>query len=126
MMSEIPKISEAEWEVMKIFWSKAVPCTANEIVDALGSFSDWKPNTVKTLITRLVKKGVLGFREERRIYWYYPLITENKCIRSETKSFVKRVFGGAIKPMLVTFLQEEKLSQEEIEELKRILEERKW
>ena len=125
-MSEIPKISEAEWEVMKIFWSKAVPCTANEIVDALGSFSDWKPNTVKTLITRLVKKGALGFREERRIYWYYPLITENKCIRSETKSFVKRVFGGAIKPMLVTFLQEEKLSQEEIEELKRILEERKW
>ena len=125
-MSEIPKISEAEWEVMKIFWSKAVPCTANEIVDALGSFSDWKPNTVKTLITRLVKKGALGFREERRIYWYYPLITENKCIRSETKSFVKRVFGGAIKPMLVTFLQEENLSQEEIEELKRILEERKW
>ncbi|EGW37005.1 BlaI/MecI/CopY family transcriptional regulator [Desulfosporosinus sp. OT] len=125
-MSEIPKISEAEWEVMRIFWSKAVPCTANEIVDALWSFSDWKPNTVKTLITRLVKKGALGFREERRIYWYYPLITENKCIRSETKSFVKRVFGGAIKPMLVTFLQEEKLSQEEIEELKRILEERKW
>ncbi|KUO75474.1 MAG: transcriptional regulator [Desulfosporosinus sp. BRH_c37] len=125
-MSEIPKISESEWEVMKIFWSKAVPCTANEIVDALGSFSDWKPNTVKTLITRLVKKGALGFREERRIYWYYPLLTENKCIRSETKSFVKRVFGGAIKPMLVTFLQEEKLSQEEIEELKRILEERKW
>ena len=125
-MSEIPKISEAEWEVMKIFWSKAVPCTANEIVDALGSFSDWKPNTVKTLITRLVKKGALGFREERRIYWYYPLITENKCIRSETRSFIKRVFGGAIKPMLVTFLQEENLSQEEIEELKRILEERKW
>ena len=126
-MSEIPKISEAEWEVMKIFWSKPIPCTANEIVDALGSFSDWKPNTVKTLITRLVKKGALGFREERRIYWYYPLITENKCIRSETKSFVKRVFGGgAIKPMLVTFLQEENLSQEEIEELKRILEERKW
>ena len=125
-MSEIPKISEAEWEVMKIFWAKAVPCTANEIVDVLGSFSDWKPNTVKTLITRLVKKGALGFREERRIYWYYPLITENKCIRSETKSFVKRVFGGAIKPMLVTFLQEEKLSLEEIEELKRILEERKW
>lgn len=125
-MSEIPKISEAEWEVMKIFWAKAVPCTANEIVDVLGSFSDWKPNTVKTLITRLVKKGALGFREERRIYWYYPLITENKCIRSETKSFVKRVFGGAIKPMLVTFLQEENLSQEEIEELKRILEERKW
>lgn len=124
-MSEIPKISEAEWEVMKIFWAKAVPCTANEIVDALGGFSDWKPNTIKTLITRLVKKGALGFREERRIYFYYPLVTEVECIRSETRSFVKRVFGGALKPMLVTFMQEEKLSLDEIEELKRILEERK-
>ena len=80
VMSEIPKISEAEWEVMKTFWSKAVPCTANEIFDALGSFSDWKPNTVKTLVTRLVKKGALGFRE-RRVYWYYPLIIESKCFQ---------------------------------------------
>lgn len=123
-MSEIPKISEAEWEVMKIFWAKAVPCTANEIVAALSGFADWKPNTVKTLITRLVKKGALGFREERRIYRYYPLATEDQCVRSETQSFLKRVFGGSLKPMLVTFLQEEKLSPEEIEELKRILEER--
>jgi BlaI family penicillinase repressor len=123
-MSEIPKISEAEWEVMKIFWAKAVPCTANEIVEALAVWSDWKPNTVKTLITRLVKKGALGFTEERRIYWYYPLVSEEQCIRSETRSFMKRIFGGALKPMLVTFLQEEKLSLEEIEELKRLLEEK--
>ncbi len=123
-MSEIPKISEAEWEVMKIFWAKAVPCTANEIVEALSGCSDWKPNTVKTLITRLVKKGALGFREKRRIYRYYPLLTEDQCVRSETKSFLKRVFSGALKPMLVTFLQEEMLSPEDIKEIKRILEDR--
>ena len=124
-MSEIPKISEAEWEVMKIVWSKASPCTANEIVDALEGIADWKPNTVKTLITRLVKKRALGYEEERRMYLYYPLVGEDTCIKSETKSFVKRVFGGALKPMLVTFLQDEKLSQDEIEELKQLLEERK-
>jgi len=124
-MSEIPKISEAEWEVMKIVWSRTSPCPANEIVDALEGIADWKPNTVKTLITRLVKKRALGYEEERRMYLYYPLVSEYKCIKSETKSFVKRVFGGALKPMLVTFLQDEKLSQDEIEELKHILEERK-
>jgi BlaI family penicillinase repressor len=124
-MPVLPKISEAEWEVMKIFWSKGLPCTANEVVDALEGFSDWKPNTVKSLITRLVKKGALGFREEHRIYWYYPLVSADDCIKAETKSFIKRVFGGALKPMLVTFLEEEKLSPEEIEELKRLLEERK-
>lgn len=123
-MSETPKISDAEWEVMKIVWPKNSPCTANEIVDALEGIAEWKPNTVKSLITRLVKKKALGFKEERRIYLYYPLVSETECIRSETKSFVNRVFGGAFKPMLVTFLREEKLSKDDIEEIKRILEER--
>jgi len=72
-----------------------------------------------------VKKGALGFKEEGRVYIYNPLVTEQDCIQAESKSFLTRVFGGALKPMLVTFLQEEKLSQEDIEELKQLLEERK-
>ncbi len=122
-MLETPNISDAEWEVMKICWLKSAPCTANEIVKALDQSTDWKPNTIKTLIGRLVKKGALGFKEEGRFYLYYPLVTEEECIRAESKSFLTRVFGGALKPMLVTFLQEEKLTQEEIEELKKLLEE---
>lgn len=124
-MSEIPNISEAEWEVMRIVWSRTSPCTANEIVEALEGIADWKPNTVKTLITRLVKKRALGYEEERRMYLYYPLVSEEKCVKAETKSFVKRVFGGALKPMLVNFLQDEQFSQDDIEELKQLLEERK-
>ncbi|EHQ89481.1 BlaI/MecI/CopY family transcriptional regulator [Desulfosporosinus youngiae] len=124
-MSEIPKISEAEWEVMKIVWLKSSPCTANEIVDALTGVADWKPNTIKTLINRLVKKKALGYKEEGRQYRYYPLVDQAECIKSETNSFVKRMFGGTLQPMLVAFLKEEKLSQDEIEELKRIIEERK-
>ncbi|KGK87420.1 beta-lactamase [Desulfosporosinus sp. HMP52] len=124
-MAETPKISEAEWEVMKIVWSRNSPLTANEIVDALEGIAEWKPNTVKSLITRLVKKKALGYKEKRRIYWYYSLVSETECIRSETQSFVSRVLGGAFKPLLVTFLQEEELSKDDIEELKRILEERR-
>ncbi|MDR3602603.1 MAG: BlaI/MecI/CopY family transcriptional regulator [Desulfosporosinus sp.] len=124
-MKETPNISDAEWEVMKICWAKSVPCTANEIVKALEQSNDWKPNTIKTLIGRLVKKGALSFQEEGRVYIYYPLVTEEECIKAESKTFLNRVFGGALKPMLVTFLQEEKLSQDDIEELKQLLEERK-
>lgn len=124
-MKGTPNISDAEWEVMKICWRKSAPCTANEIVKALKQTTDWKPNTIKTLIGRLVKKGVLGFKEEGRVYLYYPLVAEQKCIKAESKSFLTRVFGGAVKPMLVTFLQEEKLTQDDIEELKQLLEERK-
>ena len=125
MLLETPKISDAEWEVMQICWLKATPCTANEIVKALEQSTDWKPNTIKTLIGRLVKKGALGYKEEGRLYLYYPLVAEDECIKAESKSFLNRVFGGALKPMLVTFLQEEKLSQDDIEELKQILEARK-
>lgn len=124
-LKNTPNITAAEWEIMKICWSKPAPCTANEIVKALEESTDWKPNTIKTLIGRLVKKGALGFREEGRVYIYSPLVTEEECIQAESKSFLARVFGGALKPMLVTFLQEEKLSQDDIEELKQLLEERK-
>lgn len=55
---------------------------------------------------------------------YFPLVQEGECIQAESESFLKRVYGGALKPLIVNFLNEEKLSQEEIEELKRLLEER--
>lgn len=124
-MSEIPKISDAEWEVMKVFWAQPAPCTANYVVNSLSKHTDWKPNTIKTLIARLVRKNALGYQEDGRNYLYYPLITEAECVQAESKSFLQRVYAGALKPMLVHFLQDEQLSREEIEELKRILEERR-
>lgn len=123
-MREIPRISEAEWVVMKAFWSRQAPTSANEIVEALTDSTNWSPRTIKTLIRRLVNKGALGYQENGRIYYYYPLVNEEECIKAESKSFLRRVYGGALQPMLVNFLREEKLSRGEIEELKRILDER--
>ena len=117
---EVSRISEAEWEVLKVLWSHA-PRTANEVVEALAGSTDWKPNTIKTLLTRLVKKNVVGFREEKRVYSYFPLLSQEECVRAENRSFLRRVYGGALKPMLVSFLKDEKLTPEEIEELRRLL-----
>ncbi|OPJ61343.1 CopY/TcrY family copper transport repressor [Clostridium chromiireducens] len=122
-MVEIPKISEAEWEVMKIVWADS-PRTSNQIIEALESMKDWKPKTIKTLISRLVSKNALGFKEEGRKYLYYPLVNENECIRAENQTFLSKVYNGAIKNMLVSFLKESDLSKEDIEDLKRILDER--
>ena len=122
-MNQAPNIAEAEWDVMKICRLKPYPCTANEIYASLQDSTDWKPNTVKTLITYLVKKQALCLKQEHRVY-YYPLVSQAACVRSETKSFVNQVFGGAAQPILVTFLPEETLSRSEIEELKKILEEK--
>jgi len=123
-MQIIPNITDAEWEVMKVFWLRSSFSTANEIVDELSKITSWKPNTIKTLISRLVKKKALGYKEDGKTHLYFPLVQEEECIKAESESFLKRVYGGALKPLLVNFLNEEKLTQEEIEELKRLLEER--
>lgn len=122
-MSQIPRISEAEWEVMKVFWQSS-PASANDVIEALSDDKDWKPATVKTLINRLLKKKALGFHKEGKTYLYSLLVTEEECIRAESKSFLKRLYGGALKPMFVQFLKEERLTEEEIKELKQILDEK--
>ena len=123
-MSELPKISEAEWIVMRIIWNKK-KCTANEIIESLENDQDWKPKTIKTLISRLCQKNAIAFEESGRNYIYFPLVNENECIKTENRSFLKRVYGGALKTMFVNFIEDNDLSNEEIEELKRILNERK-
>ncbi|KZL89111.1 CopY/TcrY family copper transport repressor [Clostridium magnum] len=123
-MKEIPKISEAEWEVMKVVWANS-PCTSNQIIDALAESTDWNPKTVKTLISRLVNKNVLGYKEDGRRYLYYSLIQEDECIKAENQSFLSKVYNGALKSLLVSFIKESDLSKEDIEDLKRILDERK-
>ncbi len=120
-MKSMPKISESEWFVMKEIWGKN-PITANDIVEALSETSTWSPKTIKTLLTRLVKKGAVGFETGGREYHYFPLIEEAVLLKEESRSFLKRVFGGTIKPMLATLVESEELSAEDIEELKRILE----
>lgn len=123
-MKQIPKISEAEWEVMKVVWSNS-PCTSNQIIDALAQSTDWSPKTIKTLISRLVNKNVLGYKEDGRRYLYYSLIQEDECIKAENQSFLSKVYNGALKSLLVSFIKESDLSKEDIEDLKRILDERK-
>ncbi len=122
-MNNIPKISEAEWEVLRVLWEKET-CTASEVIEALANNTDWKPTTVKTLLARLVKKKAIGFREIDRTYSYFPLITQSECRKVENRSFLQRVYGGALKPMLVQFIRDEKLTANDIEELKRLLDER--
>ena len=120
-MKKIPRISESEWQVMKLLWAKN-PSTANEVVEALSSTTTWKPKTIKTLLNRLVKKKAVGYEKKGREYHYYPLAAQADCVRTESRSFLRRVYGGAMKPMLAAFLENEDLSPEEIKDLKRILE----
>lgn len=119
-MNKVPRISEAEWEVMKVLWKQS-PATANDVMNELRNDKEWKPATVKSLINRLLKKKALDFHKEGKTYLYSPLVSEEECVKAESESFIQRLYGGALKPMLVQFLKDEKLTEEEIKELKYLL-----
>lgn len=122
-MKKLPKISESEWLVMRVLWSNG-SLTANEVVKELTGKTKWKPKTIKTLITRLMNKGAVKFEKEGRKYRYYPAVSQAECVRMERRSFVRRVYGGTTKPMLAAFLEDAKLSAEDISELRKILEQK--
>ena len=123
-MNKLPQISDMEWQVMKVLWA-STPLTANEVIHKFDGVMSWKPKTVKTLLGRLVKKKALGFNKDGRAYVYYPLIAEDECIKAESQSFLEKVFSGALNVMFANFLEEQKLSGEDIAELKRILDQKK-
>lgn len=123
-MESNPRISEAEWEVMKVIWSKG-SCTANEVVEVLEDNRNWNPKTVKTLINRLLNKEVIGFEQLGKRYKYYPVLREDECVRLESKTFLQRIYNGSLKAMLLNFIEDNPLSKEEIDELKSILDERR-
>jgi BlaI family penicillinase repressor len=120
-MPVVPRISEAEWEVMKVLWVSA-PQSANDIIDALrAAHRSWHPNTVKTLLNRLVKKGALEFERDGRAYLYSPRVSEADCVAEASETFLERVFGGAVAPMLAHFVEHQQLSDAELADLRRIL-----
>ena len=120
-MKKIPRISETEWEVMKVVWAQA-PSSAGQIIAALmRQDHTWHPKTVKAFLNRLVRKGALGFKKEGRAYLYRPVVKEEDCVAAASASFLERVFGGALMPMLAHFVERKTLSEEEIRELRRLL-----
>ena len=116
----VPRISDAEWTVMRVVWGGG-RMTANRVVELLDGQADWKPKTIHTLLRRLVQKGALGFSKTGREYEYFPLIGAQDCERAASRSFLRRVFGGRLVPLLACFLEQESLTEREIDELKRML-----
>lgn len=122
-MAATPPITDAEWEVMNVLWDRS-PLTASEVSEALSARTAWHPRTVKTLLARLTRKGVLRYRTEGNRYVYSPAIPRRNYIREESASFLERVFGGETAPMLMHFVRNTRLKPEEIDDLRRILEEK--
>ena len=119
-MADKPKISDAEWQVMRVLWERT-PLTVKEIVEVLSKKTTWKSETIRTLINRLTKKKAIGFEKKGRRHYFYPLLLQEECIKADADSFIARSGAAMLKPILTSFIEKEKLSDKEIEELQQIL-----
>lgn len=119
-MVALPQISDAEFEVMNVIW-KFAPINTNDIVDRLSKDKVWSPKTIQTMLFRLEKKGVITHEKESRIFVYSPVIEKEAYIKAAGKTFVNRFFDGALNQMVVSFLNQNELSSEDINDLQAIL-----
>ena len=119
-MHALPHISEAEFEVMKIVW-KSAPINTNEITERLLKTTSWSAKTIQTLIKRLVTKGALTYEKQGRVFVYTPLVEENEYISQQSNSFIKRFYDGDISAMLSAYLENNQLSETELNHLHSLL-----
>ena len=113
-------VSQAEFKVIEILWKNS-PLSASQIVAALEKKVSWSDRTIKSLINRLLKKKVIAYKQEGNRYFYYPLTKKEDYLKKISRGFIHRVFGGKISPLVAHFVNQEKISKEDIQELKNIL-----
>lgn len=120
MSKKEPLISPAELKVLDILWKNS-PLSSSQMVDELKHVENWQSTTVKTLISRLVSKKIISYKKDGNRYLYFPLLNKQDYQKATTCGFIKRVFGGKISPLVAYFAKQEKVSTEDLNELKAII-----
>jgi BlaI family transcriptional regulator, penicillinase repressor len=118
--NNIPRISDAEWIVMRILW-KSSPLTANQIVEMLSPNTSWNPRTIKTLINRLVKKEAAGAIRKTREFKFFPIVDEKNYVKKASRDFLKRFYGSSMSAMLADYLEHEEATAQEISKFNELL-----
>jgi BlaI family penicillinase repressor len=115
-----PKISDAEWTVMKVLWDKGASTVA-EVVKELEGRLHWKPRTVQTLIRRLAEKGALAVESVGREFRYSPAVAQDQCQHEVSRSFLDRVFNGRLTPFVAGLMEREEVSKDDLAALREVL-----
>ncbi|HEY0436288.1 MAG TPA: BlaI/MecI/CopY family transcriptional regulator [Phenylobacterium sp.] len=115
-------ISAAESLVMEALWRRE-PLTAEEIFAEVAGGQGWAEGTLKTLLARLHKKGAVSAEKDGRRFLYRPLLTRGDYVETESQGLLDRLFDGRLTPLVSHFSQRQKLSPEDLAELKRLVRE---
>ena len=117
------QITDAELEIMKVLWEKK-SLTLNALVEELSKEEPKNKSTIKTLLYRLIdKKMVKSVEKNKKENEYKPLMTEKKYFRSANENFLDKVYDGNVNNMLLNFVEDKKITKEEIEKLLNIMDE---
>jgi len=117
------ELFDSEWAILQVVWEQQ-PCTAPAVQEALQKERDWAYTTVKTMMDRMVKKGLLTTEKIRNLYLYRAAISKAQAQRGEILRTVKRAFDGALTPMMQFLIENEKLSEEDYRQLERLIQNR--
>lgn len=113
-------LSEREWTVLNALW-EADGAELGEIVNILYPQTKWSRNTVHTYLTRMEIKGLVRIDKNASPHLYHATIDRESCQQKERESFLNRVYSGSTGDLIAAFLKEERISQEEIESLRKLL-----
>lgn len=119
-MAVAVKISGAESQIMEALWRNG-PLTPDGIIAEVGEAHGWAPGTVKTLITRLLRKKAIAGKREAEGYLYRPLLSRTDYVQSESQSLVDRLFDGEVAPLVAAFAEHRALTPKDIQLLKKLI-----
>ncbi len=122
-MNNSAQISEAEYEIMCVIWDK-YPINTNEITKIVLKSSNWNKRTIHTLISRLDKKGIISHEQVGKLYYYTPIVKKEDYIKAESKSFLKKFYDGTIKSMVMNLIENDMITDDELTELRNMLNKR--
>ena len=114
------QISDAESRIMEALWRKS-PLTAEQIIGSVGPENGWAPATVKTLITRLLKKNAIAGAKEADGYCYRPLVARAQYVQSESQGLLDRLFKGEVAPLVAHFAENRRLTAKDVKQLKALI-----
>ena len=124
MTKPIVELTEGEWAIMKAVW-ECQPCAAPTVQEALEQTRNWTYSTVRTLMDRMVAKGLLTPEKIRNLTLYRAAITSAQAQQGEVQYALKNAFDGALTPMVQCLLESRDLNGDELAELERLIREKR-
>lgn len=118
------ELFESEWAILQVVW-ECEPCAAPAVQEVLWETKGWAYTTVKTIMDRMVRKGLLKTERVRNLYLYWSVVTRAQAQQNELMRTAKRAFDGALTPMMQFLIESEGLSEEDYRYLEHLIQNRK-